>query len=522
MSRNHRENLAYAFASLFGRNTGENFQVDVRDPIDISQIDIPDPRVIPAKSIKDSISRSPQDRISHCRGKSFIDVVRSLHGDFTDVPDLVAYPKTEGQLVDVLDWCYSQDMVVVIYGGGSSVVGGVNCPPRESNKAVLVLDTSRLDEVEQVDRQSRTAEIQAGAYGPQIETQLKSHELTLRHYPQSFEFSTLGGWIATRSGGHYATNRTRIDDFTQSVRIVTPRGTFETSGFPSSGAGLSQNSLVLGSEGIFGVITKAVMRLQDVVRFKETLSVTFGEFSNAVEAARALAQSGLNPSNARLLDETESFQSAGVKDGKSLLIVGFESPVCPVATNMACAREIVETFGGVVQVPVKPSDSTPLPENLSGAESWKSNFMAAPYLRDAIITTGNVAETFETSITWDRFGEFHTQVLGDVRKFLDRECGGGVISCRFTHIYPDGPAPYYTVVAPSSHDDQISTWRAIKEMVSQIIVDKRATISHHHSVGKDHAKWYLDQTSEFVVDSTRLLKNHFDPKGLVNPGVLLG
>ncbi len=522
MDRVGRENLANVFASLFGSASTNSRPLDVRDAPKVKDIEIADPRLIPAKSLKEFISRSPHERLSHSRGKSFIDVVRSFHGEFSDVPDLVAFPRTEPELMSIIDWCYSSNVAIVTYGGGSSVVGGVNCPSIENYQAVLSLDTTCLDKVLEVDSVSRSALIQAGVLGPALESQLKQFNLTMRHYPQSFEFSTLGGWIATKSGGHYATNQTRIDDFTQSLRVVTPAGIVETSRFPSSGAGPDQNGFFLGSEGIYGIITQAWMRLQDRPQFKDTVGVKFSNFGSAVDACRIISQSGLYPTNCRLLDAVESFQSAGVTNGNSLLIVGFESAHCPVDNDMKAALEICSDHGGIYERDSNKDDSKKANDSLTESDSWKSTFTRAPYLRDAIISIGHIAETFETSVTWDKFSEFHSQIMQRVRSALDETCGTGVVSCRFTHLYPDGPAPYYTVVAPSSHEDQIHHWSHIKDVVSSAIIELGGTITHHHAVGKDHVKWYHQEIPKMLLDSIERLKELYDPKSLLNPGVLLG
>src|SRR5205085_3352725 len=256
---------------------------------------------------------------------SFRDVWRGLHRDFTQPPDVVAVPRTEDDVAALLDWCGDTAIAAIPYGGGSSVVGGVECDVDDVYVGAVSIDLRAFDQVLDIDRESRAARSQAGIYGPALEDELRPHGLTLRHFPQSFEFSTLGGWLATRSGGHYATNTTHIDDFVESLKVVTPSGVCESRRLPGSGAGPSPDRMFRGSEGTLGIITEAWLRLQDRPRWRASAGVRFQSFEAGVEAARAVAQAGLYPANCRLLDAGEAATSAGVGDGSALLVLGFES-----------------------------------------------------------------------------------------------------------------------------------------------------------------------------------------------------
>src|SRR5690349_13818001 len=279
------------------------------DPPDPASLDLPAPRIAVPRALEPIASVDDTDRLSHARGKAYRDVVRNLHGDVGPLPDVVVRPRDDDEVAAVLAWCSDEQVAVVPYGGGSSVVGGVE--PRFDGPAVT-LDLGRLDRVLEVDATSRAARVQGGVLGPGLEDQLRPHGLTLRHFPQSFEFSTLGGWLATRSGGHYATVRTHIDDFVESLRVVTPAGSGESWRLPASGAGPSPDRLFLGSEGILGVITEAWMRVQDRPTFRASASVFFPSLAEGVAAVRAVSQAGLFPANCRLLDPGEAAASAGV------------------------------------------------------------------------------------------------------------------------------------------------------------------------------------------------------------------
>ena len=476
---------------------------------------LPAPRITIPLALASLFSDRAYDRAAHTYGKAFRDVVRALEGDVACAPDLVVFPASEQEVIDILDWCAAQRVAAIPFGGGSSVVGGVEARALAGEFAgVVSLDTTRMDRVVEVDRTSRAARIQGGAMGPQLEDQLRPHGYTLRHFPQSFEFSTLGGWLATRSGGHYATVYTHIDDLVESMRVVTPTGTVESRRLPGSGAGPSPDRLMLGSEGTLGVITEAWMRVQDRVRFKASASAQFTTLATAVDACRALAQSALFPTNCRVLDPGEA-TSAGVTDGSSVLLVGFESADHPVDAWIARAVELCQDHGATIPEGVRSSST----EGAAGA--WRNSFIRAPYGRDALTRLGCIVDTFETACTWDVFPAFHAAVVERVQSALDRVCGGGTINCRFTHVYPDGPAPYYTVMAPGRRGSQVAQWDDVKAAAMEAVIDAGGTVTHHHAVGRDHRPGYDRQRPDRFARVLQAAKRELDPAGVLNPGVLI-
>ncbi len=332
-------------------------------------------------------------------------------------------------------------------------------------------------------------------YGPSLEDQLRTTNFTLRHFPQSFEFSSLGGWIATRSGGHFATLYTHIDEFVESMRIVTPTGMIETRRLPGSGAGPSPDRMFIGSEGTLGIITEAWMRLQDRPRFRAGASVSFDDFLSAMRALRQLSQAGLYPANCRVLDPGEAL-TAGAGDGKeAVLVLAFEAAEHDPAAWMARALECCADHGGRFPAGAGQTrtDSTGAREGAAG--EWRRTFLNAPYLREVLVRMGIIAETFETAITWDRFPAFHQELMATARDAVARVCGdGGSITCRITHVYPDGPAPYYTVTVPGRLGSELEQWDEIKQAVSDTLIRLGATITHHHAVGRDHRPWYERET----------------------------
>ena len=309
------------YRQLFGIDHFEE-----KAPPALAEITLRPPRLAAPPSLAAICSTALYDRIAHTYGKSFRDYARGLAGDYAAAPDVVAYPHNEAEIAAVLDWAGGSQAAVVPFGGGSSVVGGVE--PRifgTTHKAAVSLDLRHLDRVVEIDPISRAARIEAGAFGPALEAQLRPHGLTLRHFPQSFEYSTLGGWIATRSGGHFATLYTHIDDLVESIRMVTPRGVIETRRLPGSGAGPSPDRLLIGSEGILGVITEAWMRLQPRPRYRAGGAVRFRDFFSAARAVRAISQAGLYPANCRILDPQEA-HNTGAGDGTAaFMVLAFES-----------------------------------------------------------------------------------------------------------------------------------------------------------------------------------------------------
>ncbi len=400
---------------------------EVERPVALEDVQLRPPRIAPPAALGALCSADPYDRASHALGKAYRDVVRGFRGEFPNPPDVVAHPREEADVERLLDWCADAGAAAIPFGGGTSVCGGVEASAL-GERPVVTIDLRGLDRVLEVDEVSRAARIQGGATGPILEEQLRGHGLTLRHFPQSFEYSTLGGWIATRAGGHFATGPTHIDDLVESVRALTPAGPWESRRLPASGAGPSPDRMLIGSEGILGVITEAWVRVQARPEFRASAGVGFPTFADGARAVRALAQSGLAPSNCRLLDPAEAQLTGAASDGRAMLVLGFESADHPLDAWLARALECCADHGGVPDGEPRlrtPHDATPGPDadGARGAAegSWRDAFLRAPYLRDTMVAAGVLAETFETAITWDRFDSF----VGDVRERAAGGVGGG-------------------------------------------------------------------------------------------------
>jgi alkyldihydroxyacetonephosphate synthase len=481
-------------------------------PVPLSAASLRPPRIpIPAQ-LRAFSSDEPYERALHAYGRSYSDIVRAFRGRFDHPPDIVAHPRSEEEVQAALRWADSAGAAVIPFGGGTSVVGGVE---GRGCERVVTLDLKALDRVLEVDPISRAARIQAGATGPGLERQLGEHGLTLRHFPQSFEFSTLGGWLATRAGGHFATLYTHIDDLVESVRALTPIGVWESRRLPGSGAGVSPDRMLIGSEGTLGVITEAWVRVRPRPTRRASAPVRFSEFAAGVEAVRALSQSGLYPANCRLIDAREAEVTGGGDGSHALLVVGFESADHDVERSMTTALEICGDHGGTWERRGSGSRSG------EAVGSWREAFLRAPYLRDVFVAIGVLSETFETAITWERFGAFHERVVGDVSRALRDVCGGGSVTCRFTHVYPDGPAPYYTILAPARRGAELEQSAELKRAASEAVIAGGGTITHHHAVGRAHRPWYDRQRPEPFAAALRGAKAAVDPTGALNPGVLV-
>jgi alkyldihydroxyacetonephosphate synthase len=489
--------------------------------VPLAEVELRPSRLKAPAALGDLFTDDRYERVSRALGKAYRDVVRGFRGEFPSPPDLVAMPRDESEIEAVLSWAEAEGAAVIPFGGGTSVVGGVEA--RLGERPVVTLDLRKLDQVLEVDAESLAARIQAGATGPRLEEQLREHGLTLRHFPQSFEYATLGGWVATRAGGHFATLYTHIDDLVESVRAITPRGAWESRRLPGSGAGPSPDRMLLGSEGALGVIAESWVRVRPRPRFKASCGVEFDDFLAAAGAVRAISQSGLNPANCRLLDALEAETTGAGSGEKSLLVLGFESAHLPVEDQMAIAVEIAREQGG-----------SPGEVRAGGGEgsdavgAWRGAFLLAPYLRDTFVACGVLSETFETAITWDRFEEFHAGVMEAVRTKVAEVCGAPAagegaprVSCRFTHVYPDGPAPYFTVLAPAVRGGEVEQWDEVKAAASEALIEGGGTITHHHAVGRDHRPWYDRQRPAPFAAALRAAKAELDPAGILNPGVLI-
>ena len=505
-------------------------------PPNPSDLALRKPRIAPPSSLTAICASDDHDRAVHTYGRSFRDRIRAFNLDFPNPPDVVARPRNEQEVEALLEWCSSSRYAAIPFGGGSSTVAGFE--PPEGYDGVVTIDMAGLGQVLEIDDVSRSARIQGGVYGPALEDQLRPHGFTLRHFPQSFEFSTLGGWIATRSGGHYATNQTHIDDMVESVRMVTPSGLWESRRLPGSGAGPSPDRMAIGSEGILGIITEAWMRIQARPVFRASAGVTFPTFAAGAEAARRIVQTKLWPANCRLLDPVEAAAAARMDGANALLVLGFESAEVPQGEFIRHAVDIARDAGGTIdEADIRVSggsagsggsgESTEKGTGEGGTGrqgsvgAWRNSFLNAPYMKNHQAGLGLVTETMETAITWDRWPALDEMVRGALHDALDRVCGGGSVSCRFTHVYTDGPAPYFTFEGMGRLGAELEMYAEIKQAASDAIMAAGGTITHHHAVGRLHRPWYDQQRPDLFAQALKAVKGTLDPNGVLNPGLLI-
>jgi alkyldihydroxyacetonephosphate synthase len=464
-------------------------------------------------------SSDRRERLRHTYGKSYPDYARQFQGDYRNAPDLVAYPRSEAEIAAVYDYAAGADVAVIPFGGGTSVCGGVEPAVGSGFNGTVSLDLTRLDKVLEVDSTSRAARIQGGIRVPAMEAQLKPHGLTLRHFPQSMELATLGGMIATRSGGHFATLFTHIDDLVESVRMLSPSGVMESRRLPGSGAGPSPDRLMIGSEGALGIVTEAWMRLQARPTFRAGTAVLFDDVLKAAEAVRIISQAGLYPANVRLLDQREAHNN-GFGDGRqSVVVLAFENADHPVDVWMDRALAIAAEFGGRYDREAARSGSG---HRAGAAEAWRNAFIRMPHYKKTLVEMGVITDTFETAITWERFPAFYEAILAATEQACVAATGQrGSVSCRFTHCYPDGPAPYFSFQAKGRHGALAEQWLEIKSRALDAVIAHGGTVTHHHAVGRDHMRWYRRQRPELFGAALQGAKDRLDPKGILNPGVLL-
>jgi alkyldihydroxyacetonephosphate synthase len=465
-------------------------------------------------------------RVSRAAGRSYPDLLALRRGRLETAPDAVVRPADGAQVAAVLAVCSEAGVAVVPFGGGTSVVGGVDAV-RGAHHAAISLDLTRMDRVLDLDRVSLTARFEPGILGPELERRLATAGLSLGHYPQSFEYSTLGGWLATRSAGQASTGLGRIDEMVQAVRCETPSGPIETRDVPASAAGPSLRELVVGSEGTLGVITAATMKLRPLPASRRYEAWSVASFAEGSAALRALAQAGAAPDVSRLSDEREtaltvalgSTGSRAERAGRAylrlrghdegcLMIAGFEGAAGDVAQRRGRAAEMLRS-AGAVHLGERPG------------RAWERTRYCAPYLRDALMDRGALVETLETATTWSGLEGTYTAVRDALTESLSGPNGSPLVMCHLSHLYRTGACLYFTFIARAERGGELEQWRAAKRAALDAIVASGATVTHHHAVGRDHMPWMAGEVGETGLAALRALKAQLDPRGIMNPGKLL-
>jgi alkyldihydroxyacetonephosphate synthase len=473
------------------------------------------PPTLPASRLPASLRGLPglrdddEIRLLRAAGKSYLDLLAMRSGS-VDAPDAVVAPASHDEVVAVLRACTEEGVAVVPFGGGTSVVGGL-APLRDGHRAVISLDLGAMEALS-VDERSLVARIGPGLRLPECERALGARGLTLGHFPQSFEYASLGGFAATRSSGQASAGYGRFDRMVVGLRAATPIGTLDVGRAPESAAGPDLRQLLLGSEGIFGVITELTLRVRPAPAAHRYTGWAFPSFAAGARALRALAQDGPLPTVLRLSDEAETAINAATgggadADGGCLAVVGCEGTQDDVAARYDATARRLTRLGG-----------TSLGE--APGEQWRAGRFRAPYLRDALLDAGALAETLETAAFWDRLPETYAAVRDALVETMSAAGTPPLVLCHISHVYETGASLYFTVVAAQA-DDPVAQWRAGKAAAGDAIAATGATITHHHGVGRDHKPWYAREIGPVGIAALRGVKESLDPYGILNPQILL-
>ena len=447
-------------------------------------------------------------RLHRTRGKSTPDLLRLRAGDGSDSPDAVARPGTHEEVAAVIGWCVEHRVALVPFGGGTSVVGGL-VARRDGFAGVVSLDLVRFDKLLAVDLESMTATLEPGLRGPQAEALLAAHGLTLGHFPQSFEYASIGGFAVTRSSGQSSAGYGRFDSLVVGLRVATPVGELVLGSSPANAAGPDLREVVMGSEGAFGVVTAVTVRVRRVPDVKVYETWRWESFADGTEAMRTLAQSGVVPTVLRLSDESETAinlatpaEVGGESSGGCLMVTGYEGTAESVAARRTTCTALLASLGG-----------TSLGEDVG----WASGRFHGPYLRDSLLDVGVLVETLETVTFWSRLHEVYDAVKTALSDALGEAT---IVLCHVSHVYETGASLYFTV-ATSQGTDPLARWSAAKAAASDAMIEHGASITHHHAVGQDHKPWLAREIGPVGVCMLRALKAELDPTGVLNPGVLV-
>jgi alkyldihydroxyacetonephosphate synthase len=458
-------------------------------------------------------------RLARTRGKSTPDLLKIRAGDGSDAPDAVVRPGGHGEVAAVVAWAAEHEVAVVPFGGGTSVVGGL-AARRDGYAGVVALDLRRLSRLLSVDEVSGTATLEAGLLGPEAETLLAEHGLTIGHFPQSFQYASLGGFAATRSSGQSSAGYGRFDSLVMALKVATPIGDLVLGSSPANAAGPDLRELVMGSEGAFGVITEVTLKVRPIPQEKVYEAWRFDSFMAGAHAMRRLAQERVLPTVLRLSDETEtavnlaspgavgsSDPAAATATGGCLMITGYEGTPAQVARGRAAATDVLADAGG-------ESLGTQM------GEAWAAGRFDGPYLRDSLLDIGVLVETFETVTFWSNLERLYTEVKQAIEADLTGQGTPPLVLCHISHVYETGASLYFTVAAREL-EDGLAQWLPAKAAASDAMIAAGASITHHHAVGRDHKPWLAEEIGPVGVEMLRAVKERVDPRGVLNPGILV-
>ena len=504
-------------------------EVEPRPPVGLDEVTLPQARPLPgavtAAVGEEAVLTGVEDRLRHAAGKGYPDLIRLRAGAPEDAPDAVLLPAGPAEVDAVLRACAREHVAVVPFGGGTSVVGGVE-PYRGGFDCLVSLDLARLRDVE-VDRRSLTALLGPGLRGPEAEAALGAAGMTLGHFPQSYEYATIGGYAATRSAGQASSGYGRFDALVTSVRLASPEGELRTLETPHSAAGPALRELIVGSEGVLGVITEVGVRVRPAPRTRRYEAWMAPDFESGSEAARALAQSETPPDVIRLSDREETRLSLAMAGTEGVARRVFDAYLrvrkradgCIVIAGWEGEREAVARRRSLAARILTQAAAVPL--GRAPGRAWERGRYEGPYLRDELLDQGVMVETLETSHTWSRLGELYRAVGDGIRGALADQGTPGLVLCHVSHAYPDGASLYFTFMARQRTGEPIEQWRAVKTAACEAIVEAGGTITHHHAIGLDHVPYMRAEIGQLGIDVLRAVKERLDPTGVLNPGILI-
>ncbi len=497
-------------------------------PVEIQSIQIQDPQ-IPSSLLSDLQGRITQGRITtdtferiiHSRGKSYLDTLALRSGDVRCFPDLVIYPKTKEEVIEIVRWAHINNVAIIPFGGGTSVVGGVNAQKDSEHIGIITLDMREMNRIINIDKKSRVACAESGIEGPSLEEQLQKEGFTLGHYPQSFEFSTLGGWVSARGAGHQSIRYGKAEDWFAGAEVVSPPGIWKTESFPATAGGPQIKDLMPGSEGILGIMTEIEFRIHPVPREKYYTVYIFPSFEAGIEASRELMATDIPIAMIRLSDSYETFFYTSMQMGSGdpsnlpqycLMLIGLEGD----SPCITAGRQIVEEI-------FTNHQAISLGEGI--AEQWFNQRFLLPYLRDEMLNYGLGVDTLETATRWskllDLYEDIHKAIRSAIETDPDQKPSYPIVMAHLSHAYLDGASLYFTFVFPRSQKDPVQQWYRIKNSASNVIRSHSATISHHHGIGTDHKPWFAGEKGALAYELLRQIKSQIDPKNILNPGKLV-
>lgn len=470
------------------------------------------------------------ERVFHARGRSYSDLLALRSGELGEVPDAVVYPVNATEIESLLAFARSERLALIPYGGGSSVVGGINAARKAGQSAILTLDMSLMNRLLRLDPVSLLASFECGIYGPHLEEILNTQGFTAGHTPQSFEFSTLGGWIAARGAGDRSNRYGKMEDILAAARVLTPTGEWRTLSLPASAAGPDLNHLIAGSEGLLGVIVEATIRIHPLAAVQHQTGFLFRDFATGVKAVQALAQSSDPPAMLRLSDENEtqflfrSRKKSTAASSQSLLkkvmaSQGYTQTPALLLTGLEGAAS--EVWPELPRLTTRCVAAGAFPLGASVAASWSQSRYSTPYLRDQMLEYGAAVETLETATSWARLLPLYQAVRTALQESINSQLSDGqrgYVMTHISHVYPDGASLYFTFAFPRLTGREQEQYLQIKKAACESIVAQGATLSHHHGLGSDHAPWIAKEKGEVGMSILKAVKASVDPEGILNPG----